>query len=210
MVIISTMIIFMFMGVILFYLTKIMPILQFFFMDWIAIIVMCIPVMICIMRLSGKSRSLKFFETIPPGKYLTIFLRRDGTAEPTYCTRPFHGESFLDAPKIGLIHDLGKGSVWRLGDKNIRFTLENVNHTPDPRYVNFSSYLYNVLGLNNKDDVMSALFAEDGKEHIEDQPEQTPVENILYEAIENDEIKEQENERKNLISFLSRRGKDGS
>jgi len=146
-VIVSLMIVVMMLGYILLYLTYVIPLFRLIYMDWIAIIVVSIPTMVFIMRL-GTSKSLKVFEKKPVGKELIIWLRRDGSVIPSYASRPFFGESFLDLPRVGLIHDLGKGSVYRWGDKNVRFALENVNHTPDPTYVNYTHWLYK-MGFDN-------------------------------------------------------------
>ena len=141
MIIISICIMFMVLGYSLLYLTYVIPLFRLIYMDWIAAIVISIPTFLFIIRL-GSSKSMQLFEKKPIGKELVIWLRRDGTVIPCYASRPFFGESFLDLPKVGIIHDLGKGSVYRWGDKNVRFALENVNHTPDPTYVNYTHWLY--------------------------------------------------------------------
>ena len=153
MVIISIMVFVMVIGYMLLYLTYVIPIFRLMYMDWIAAIVISIPTIMMCIRL-GTSKSTKLFEKKPVGKELVLFLRRDGTVDPIYMKRPFKGMSFLDCPGYGIIHDLGKGAVYRWGDKNIRFALENVAHTPIPKYANFTSQL-NQWGFNNKQDVMS-------------------------------------------------------
>ena len=132
---------------------------------------------------------MKLFEKCPPGKYTTIFLRRDGICEPLYASRPFHGESFLDVPTVGLIHDLGKGSVYRWGDKNIRFVLENVSHTPDPRYANFTSWLYE-QGFDNMGNIREAFSPDGGRvakeyiDRIEEDKVVVPVDKLVDEILE--------------------------
>jgi len=179
MIIITMLFVFIIMGYFLLMLTYMIPIFRLIYLDWIAMIVMTIPTILTIIRL-GTSKSIQIFEKKPVGKELTIFLRRDGTVDPMYMTRPFKSMSFLESKDMGLIHDLGKGSVYRWGDKNVRFILENVPHTPDPRFVNFTDWLYN-LGFNNIDDVKNALQGNNGSEIIEEIVEYTPVDKLVTE-----------------------------
>ena len=187
MIIISTMLAVMIMGYLLLYLTYIIPVLRLFYMDWIAMFVVSIPILMCIIRL-GTSKSLRIFERKPTGKELTIFLRRDGTVTPMYMGRPFKGMSFLESKDIGLVHDLGKGSVYRWGDKNVRFILENVAHTPDPRFVGFTNWLYNI-GFNNMTELRDMLKGVDngGKAIVEKIVSYTPVDQLIDE-IKNPDI----------------------
>lgn len=145
----------MILGYVLLYLTYIIPLFRLIYMDWIALIVVSIPIFMMIIRL-GTTKSLRIFEKKPAGKELTIFLRRDGTVTPMYMVRPFKSMSFLESKDMGLIHDLGKGSVYRWGDKNVRFILENVAHTPNPKFVSFCDWLYK-LGFNNMAELQLAL-----------------------------------------------------
>lgn len=164
----------MFLGFGLLAMGEVMPVLKLFFIDWIAAIIIAVPTILMIIRLES-SKTTKMFEKKPMGKELMIFLRRDGTCEPMYSKRPYHGESFLEVPKVGLIHDLGKGCVYRWGDKNIRFALENVNHTPDPRFANYTSWLYE-QGFDNMKNIDESINPE-----AEEKPD---VEQIaLFEAI---------------------------
>ena len=177
MIIISLMIMVMVVGYCLLYLTYVLPIFRLMYMDWIAAIVISIPTMLFILRL-GTSKTTKLFEKKPVGKELIIWLRRDGTVIPSYASRPFYGESFLELPRVGFLHDLGKGSVYRWGDKNVRFALENVNHTPDPDFVNYSHQLYE-WGFDNMEEVQA--FLNDGKhqEIKEDIVPWSPVDRIV-------------------------------
>ena len=169
--IISIQIILIMIGFVLIYLTEILPLFRIMQMEWIGAILVALPTFLMVIRMS-TSKSLKMYEKKPVGKELIIFIRRDGTCEPLYGKRPFHGESFLEIPQVGLIHDLGKGTVYRWGDKNVRFALENVNHTPSPKFVNFTSWLYD-LGFDNMPQVAKGLSGQgdDEKRIIEDLPE---------------------------------------
>jgi len=156
-------------------------------MDWIAAIVISIPTFMMIIRL-GTSKTLRIFEKKPVGKELTIFLRRDGTVTPMYMSRPFKSMSFLESRDMGLIHDLGKGSVYRWGDKNVRFILENVAHTPDPRFVCFTDWLYK-LGFNNMAELQSAIRGNNGNEIVENIVPYTVVDKFIDEVKNVDEDK---------------------
>jgi len=187
MIIISIMIMVMVMGYVLLALTYMIPLFRLIYMDWIAAIVISIPTFMMIIRL-GTSKSLRIFERKPVGKELTIFLRRDGTVSPMYMNRPFKSMSFLESKDMGLIHDLGKGSVYRWGDKNVRFVLENVAHTPDPRFVSFCDWLYK-LGFNNMAELQAAVSGENGSEVIEKIVPFSPVDKFIDEVKEVEESK---------------------
>jgi len=205
MVIISLMIILVLMGFVFLYLTEMIPLFQLMQMEWIAAIVISIPVFAMIMRLA-TSRSLKIFESKPPGKELGFFLRRDGICELIYTSRPFWGESYLAAPKVGLVHDLGRGSVYRLGNKNIRFILENVMHTPDPKFVNYTSWLYNI-GFNNMSEIADALNGGKFVETIRELPSNNlddikhHVDMIKKLEVKNDDSKKQKPESKSSFGL---------
>ena len=193
-------------GYVFLYLCYILPFMSNWIMIWMAGIILGIPTLLCFMRLS-TSKAMKIFEKKPAGKELMIFLRRDGTVIPMYASRPFFGESFLDVPKLGIVHDLGKGSVYRWGDKNIRFALENVNHTPDPRYVNFTNWLYKI-GFNNMAELRNTLSGKDngGRQNIEKIVPYVPVDVAV------DELKEETKDRsfKPAVKKFSRPFEKGS
>ena len=126
----------------------------------LGLVILLLP---CIILLYGiyRNRLIWNLEELPKDKLLIWFLRRDGSIVPVLGTRAFPGESFIDVPKLGLIHDLGKGSVYRIGKNPVRFALENVNHTPNPSYANFTNWLYN-LGVNNLKELQDTIKGEEG------------------------------------------------
>lgn len=141
--------------------------------EWLSLFILVIPSFIWVYVI-GKNRLLWNVETLPPDKFLIWFIRRDGSIVPVLGTRAYPGESFIEVPKLGLIHDLGKGSVCRIGKNNVRFALENVNHTPNPSFVNFTSWLYD-CGFNDLSEVRNTL---EGVEGFEDKRV------VAFEAIE--------------------------
>ena len=172
MLITSIIIVLMMSGFICMYLAEILPLFSLMQFEWVGGMLIAAGVIAALLVLS-TSKAYKLFEKPPLGKYITLFLRRDGTVEPCYATRPFHGESFLDIPKVGIVHDLGEGTVYRWGNKNIRFALENVNHTPDPTYANYTSWIHN-LGFDNMSKVMKAIEGGQGYNIIENIPDVDP------------------------------------
>jgi len=128
--------------------------------EMMGLIVLLMP---CIILLYGvyHNRLIWNLEELPKNKLLVWFLRRDGSIVPVLGSRAYPGESFIDVPKLGLIHDLGKGSVYRIGKNPVRFALENVNHTPNPSYANFTNWLYK-LGFNNLKEVQDTIKNEEG------------------------------------------------
>jgi len=138
----------------------VIPVFRLFFFDWIALIILIVPT-IMLIYVIYRNKLIWNLEELQKDKLLIWFLRRDGSIVPVLGTRAYPGESFIDVPKLGLIHDLGKGSVYRIGKNPVRFALENVNHTPNPSYANFTNWLYD-LGFNNLDEVQSTINDEEG------------------------------------------------
>jgi hypothetical protein len=93
---------------------------------------------------------------IPVGSAIINYIRRDGIIVPLLFKRVFTGESFLEHPKLGIIEDLGKDTVFLWGRKKVRFGLENINYTPDPRFFNLTRELYH-LGFDDTDDLYNVL-----------------------------------------------------
>ena len=142
-------------GVMLWMMSKMIPLLSIMGMDWVAIFMMCggIFILYFVFGLSGTGLQ---YDSIPAGTAIINFIRRDGIIIPLLGKRIFSGESFLEVPKVGLIEDLGKDTVFLWGKKKVRFGLENINYTPDPRFFNLSRELYR-LGFNDSDDLYNIL-----------------------------------------------------
>jgi hypothetical protein len=174
------------LGFVLFILSRTMY-SNFIGIDFLGLFLVALPTFLWIYLVVSKKLT-KLIEKVPPGKYLILFLRRDGEIIPVYGSKPYTGESFIDVPKLGLIHDLGKGSVCRWGMNSLRFAIENVNHTPNPRYVNFSSFLYD-LGFDNYSEVKAAVQGNNGYNDLkEDVKEALPYYQTIPQDIVADEI----------------------
>lgn len=147
---------FMFLGgIMLFMMSKAIPFLQVIFMDWIAVFMMT-GALIILLFVFGVSQTGLQYDSIPPGTAIINYIRRDGIIQPLLGKRVFSGESFLDVPKLGIIEDLGKDTVFLWGKKKVRFGIENINYTPDPRYWNVCKELYR-LGFDDTDDLYNVM-----------------------------------------------------
>ncbi len=142
-------------GVMLWLMSKLVPFLQVMFMDYIAIFMMAGAVFILFFCF-GLSQTGLQYDSIPPGTAIINYIRRDGIIQPLLGKRVFSGESFLDVPRLGIIEDLGKDTVFLWGKKKVRFGVENINYTPDPRYWNLCKELYS-LGFDDTDDLYNVL-----------------------------------------------------
>jgi len=173
-------------GFVLFFLTKVVPLLQLIFFDWIAMIFLVLPIMLLLYQLYDN-RLIWFLEKVPRSKLLMFFLRRDGEIVPVLGSRAFPGESFIDVPRLGLVHDLGKATVYKLGKNTVRFVLENVNHTANVKYANFTGWLYH-MGFNNIRELQATVAGQfpEKKEEVEERlQQQSPLPVVkLVEDIE--------------------------
>jgi len=146
-------------GLILFYLTKLFPILQTVYLDWICLMLFIAPSIIIFYRIH-VTRTWKHVDKLPLWKHLIDYMRRDNEVIPIIGERAYPGESFLDVKQLGLIEYLGKDCYYNWGDKKIMWGLENINYSPDPRYANFTHLLY-TLGFSDSDDVINVLKGND-------------------------------------------------
>jgi len=143
-------------GVFLFVLTKMMPFFAFILMDWIGVISMIGGVVILLAVFPFSDTGL-LYDSLPSGSCLIPYIRRDSTIRPLVGKRVFPGESFLEVKQAGIIEDLGVNTVFSWGRKRIRFALENLNYTPDPRFFNVCSELYR-LGFDDEEDMKMILY----------------------------------------------------
>lgn len=138
-------------GIMLWMMAKAIPFLMVIGMDWVAIFMMVASLIVILFRFSMTNTG-KQFDYLNPMQALINYIRRDGSVIPVVGTRVYSGESFLDIPRLGLIEDLGKDTVLSWGGKKIRFGLENINYTPDPKYMNYTSELARI-GFNDSDEL---------------------------------------------------------
>lgn len=142
-------------GIMLWMMAKGIPLLALMMMDWIGVFMMG-GAMFILLFVFGLSQVGLQYDSIPAGTAIVNFIRRDGILVPLLGKRIFSGESFLEVPKVGLIEDLGKDTVLLWGKKKVRFGMENINYTPDPRFFNVTKELYS-LGFDDSDDLYNVL-----------------------------------------------------
>lgn len=126
---------------------------------YIASIFLVLCALICTfirIRTSGCSRR---FDKLKRGIGLFHFIYRDGGSVDVYGTR-IPGLGFFRIPKLGIVVDTGRkpqpGSVYNYGDKKIRFALQDINYSPNPKMTSFYTYLVN-LGFNNMQEVQDVF-----------------------------------------------------
>ncbi len=142
-------------GILLWMMTKMTPFLAFILMDWVAIFMMIGAIFILFFCFGISGTGLQY-DTIPSGTAIINYIRRDGIIVPLLGKRIFSGESFLDVQRLGIVEDVGKDTVFLWGRKKVRFGLENINYTPDPRYWNMCRELYQ-LGFDDTDDLYNVM-----------------------------------------------------
>jgi hypothetical protein len=143
-------------GIFLFILTKMMPFFAFIMMDWVGLMAIIGGILIIYIAFPFSDAGM-LYDTIPAGTSMIPYIRRDQTIVPILGKRVFPGESFLESRQIGVIEDIGVGSVLLWGRKKIRFALENLNYTPDPRFWNVCNELYR-LGFDDEEDLKTILY----------------------------------------------------
>ena len=143
-------------GFMLWMMSQFIPLLKLMMMDWVGWF-MAIGGMFMVLFVFGMSGTSLQYDTIPPGTAVINYIRRDGAIAPLLGKRIFVGESFLDVPKLGLVEDLGKDTVFLWGRKKVRFGLENINYSPDPRYFNMTHCLYQ-MGFDDSNDLKAILY----------------------------------------------------
>lgn len=113
-------------------------------------------VMMMRIRMSGAG---KRFDGTPHNKGLFDFIYRDGDIRDVYGDR-IPGLGLFRIFKLGLIFDAGRepkpGSVYNIPGKKVRFALQDINFTPNPKFAGFYTYL-NDLGFNNMTEVNDVL-----------------------------------------------------
>jgi hypothetical protein len=146
-------------GLFFFLMAKIVPLFGLFFFDWMGIMMLGMASFILLFMFAPSDTGL-LFDNIPAGTAVVPFIRRDGIIRPLLFKRIFSGESFLEHPRVGLLEDIGKGTVFLWGKKKIRFGIENLNYTPDPHHWPLTKQLYE-MGFDDNDDLWNVLHIPD-------------------------------------------------
>jgi len=146
------------MSFIFFMLSRTDPSAYVFFFDGLAFIILISTVIMMIYRIR-KSGSWNYFDKPKHNKPLLEFLYRDGSKRPILGER-IPGMGFFTVKQLGLVQDIGRlpapGSVYFHGDKPIRFVLQDINHTPNPKFAGWYHFLTQ-LGFNRIEEVQEVL-----------------------------------------------------
>lgn len=149
----------LFMGFFMILLTKMNPLFERVYFDYIGMFILFLPFIIVLIRMQ-TAKTYTLTEKIPKWKHYIAYMRRDNTIVPMMGTRTYPGESFIDVPKLGLMEFLGKDCWYTWGDKKILWGLENIQFTPDPRYSNLC-HLLSTLGFVDSEDIKNVLSGKD-------------------------------------------------
>jgi len=137
-----------------------------FFVPWFAALCyMAAPIIMTVRLYTSEAKYL--FDPPPKGrKRLLLFIHRDLNAHFKYGER-VRETSFIDCPELGIIHDLGKGCVIRIGDKFVRLVIENVSFPLPPHLVNFFVRLQRA-GFTDLDEVYRFILGELNEKRMEE------------------------------------------
>jgi len=166
-------------GIMLWVMAKLSPYMNYLGMDYIGVMLMTIPIIIFLFRLS-QTRLARRFEKLPSSSFPIDYIRRDGHVIDLFGKRIYAGESFLDISKLGLVEDLGADTVLTRGNQRFRFALENLNYTPSPKYMNFCHDQY-LLGFDNSNEIYGVLNIPD----MEDKEERSYYLRIMGDVYQN-------------------------
>lgn len=146
-------------GYILITITKMFPMFQMIYLDYIGGFFLFLPFLITMYFIVNEDMYL-WVEKISKWRHRIAYMGRDNRVRPMTASRIYASESFMDNPKLGLIEFLGKDCVLDWGNKKMVWALENLNYTPDPRYASFTNLLYE-LGFSCPQDVVDVLNGDD-------------------------------------------------
>jgi len=135
-------------GLLLYVLTVILPILRLVYFDWIALIVLCLPWILDVYSMY-KEDTYKHTDAVKKWDTVVDYIDRNRDVRSLICNRPYHTQSFLEAKGFGLIENKGKDSVLKKGTKKYVLALENCEHTPDASVLSASDILYDELGIHD-------------------------------------------------------------
>lgn len=101
----------------------------------------------------------KRFDKISRIKSVFNFIYRDGVSMDMIGDRR-PGMGIFDLPGHGVVVDVGRlpnpGSVYNFADKKIRFALQDINFTPNPKFTSIYG-LFTKLGFNNMEELQDTL-----------------------------------------------------
>jgi len=134
------------------------PLLHYFYFDILGVIICFVPIMITFVRLRTGD-CWNNFSLPSKNKPLYDFLYRIGKIRSVFGQR-IPGTGFSQVKGLGIIQEIGRlpspGSVYNRGDKSTQFVLQDLAHTPNPKFAGFTTFLTSI-GFNNIQEVNRVL-----------------------------------------------------
>lgn len=138
-----------FLGFIIYIAARMDPVMHAMQIDSIGVlIVWLVPLMLVIWRLNA-GQCYEYFKPPKKNKPLFDFLYRVGELRTIHGDR-LPGTSFSTVQKLGIIQEIGVPGegVFRRGDKPVQMILQDLAHTPNPKWFNFTHWLTR-MGFNS-------------------------------------------------------------
>lgn len=138
-----------FLGFIIHIAARFDPLMSSMYIDTIgALIMWLVPMFLVIYRLK-TGLCYDYFKPPVKNRPLFEFLYRVGDKRTVYGAR-LPGTEFSTVPKLGIIQEIGVPGegVFRQGDKPVQQVLQDIAHTPNPKWFNYTYWL-NQMGITN-------------------------------------------------------------
>ena len=180
------------------------PLLHYFYFDILGVIICVIPIMITFVRLRSGG-CWNNFSLPTKNKPLYDFLYRIGKISSVFGKR-IPGTGFSQVKGLGVIQEIGRlpspGSVYNRGDKATQFVLQDLAHTPNPKFAGFTTFL-TTIGFNNIQEVNRVLNGYDPELMVEiwsnlNEYEMKDTSDVLVERLQNLTIKDMKKYPKNF------------
>lgn len=149
------------LGFMVYLIMRTTPLFAYYNFDALGVIILAIIPVLVLIRLKKTGAWIQF-DNPKKGKAPMDYLTRDGRDIP-YNAKILSGLSFLEvdfAGKKGLIRDVGRkpepGSIYWKGDKPIRFGLQDISFTGNPKFSGLFAFL-DKIGFSTIEDVHDVL-----------------------------------------------------
>jgi hypothetical protein len=133
-------------------------VLHYWYFDVLGGFIMLMPVILMFYRLRIGD-CWNEFDLPKKNKPLFDFLYRVGVIRSIFGKR-LPGTGYSSIKTLGLVQEVGRlpapGSVYRKGDKLKQFVLQDLAHTPNPKFTGFCTWLTEI-GFNNITEVYRVL-----------------------------------------------------
>lgn len=174
-----------FLGFVIHIAAKFDPMMSFLWIDTIGtIICWIVPIVFVIYRLK-VGQAMPYFKPPKKNNPDLEFLYRVGERRNVRGNR-LPGTGFSNVPGLGIIQEIGVPgeSVFRHGDKPIQMVMQDIAHTPNPKWFNVT-YWFAELGISSLDSLYELLDGNNPQlmakvwNKMQDMPQREPVEMFL-------------------------------